>query len=146
MFLVVVVATMLAASVRAHANADVQMVKVQHLTNETFLFEVQIEHDDEPEHYCDGWSVYSDDKAMTLFKSQAGARDGLTVHFPGPLAEPTSKGTVVVPARVDRVVVRAHDRQHGFGGLEVVVELDEARNGGIVTSTNARESKIAALK
>lgn len=132
-------------SVAAHANANVKRVAVKYLQEDTFLFEVSIEHDDEGDHYCDGWSVYSDNTAMTLYTGAAGSREGMTVHFAVPLDDETSQGTVVIPKNVERVVVRAHDKQHGFGGLEITVEVGAARQRGSFESTEQRHSKIAAL-
>lgn len=131
--------------VAAHANANVKRVVVKYLQDDTFLFDVAIDHDDDGEHFCDGWSVYSDNTAMTLYTSATGSREGMTVHFAAPLETETSQGTVVIPKNVERVVVRAHDKQHGFGGLEITIEVGAARQRGSVESSTQRESKIAAL-
>ena len=68
---------------------------------------------------CNGWSAYSepDEKLLT---GRDGSRHGLTVHLEQPAA--LSSGVVVIGS-VRRMVVRAHDAKHGFGGKEIVCDL-----------------------
>jgi hypothetical protein len=70
--------TLLLPLIAAHPNANVETAIAKSLQNDTFLFTVTIDHEDEigTDHYCDGWSVYSDDGKETLFTSPGGSRDG----------------------------------------------------------------------
>lgn len=136
------------ALISAHPNANVESVVVKQLQNDTtFLFSVTISHADESEdeHYCNGWSVYSNDGKETLFSSPGGSRDGLTVHFTAANEPMPSKGVVHIPVIVSEVVVRAHDKQHGFGGAEIVVDLVLAREKGEYNSFVSRKSRLNPL-
>jgi hypothetical protein len=140
--------------VAAHANANVKRVVVKYLQDDTFLFDVAIDHDDDGEHFCDGWSVYSDNTAMTLYTSATGSREGMTVHFAAPLETETSQGTVVIPKNVERVVVRAHDKQQrvvrqrlGNRRFEVGIRMrcEQRQQKSSVQSTQSRTDKIAII-
>lgn len=140
--------TLLLPLIAAHPNANVETAIAKSLQNDTFLFTVTIDHEDEigTDHYCDGWSVYSDDGKETLFTSPGGSRDGLTVHFAGPNEPMPSQGVVFIPKSVDSVVVRAHDKEHGFGGTEVFVDMDVIRIAGEYKSILKRPSRLNPLK
>jgi hypothetical protein len=151
MNVVVVVALFLLTTltlVASHANANVESALVKSLQNDTYLFAVTISHEDEldAEHYCDGWSVYSDDHKETLYTSPGGSRDGLTVHFDAPNTPQPSQGVVYIPSNVEAIVVRAHDKQHGFGGTELFVNMDVIRVAGEYKSVLTRPSRINPLK
>lgn len=141
-------ATLSIAMISAHPNANVESVIAKQLQNDTtFLFTVTISHEDESEdeHFCNGWSVYSNDGKETLFSSPGGSRDGLTVRFAAANEPMPSKGVVQIPVHVDEVVVRAHDKQHGFGGAEVLVDLVAARAKGEFNSIVSQKSRLNPL-
>ncbi|MCG6859285.1 MAG: hypothetical protein LJE67_14595 [Salaquimonas sp.] len=97
-------------------EADVVDVKVT-AQNGTFRFDVTVRHDDEGwDHYADKWEVVGADGAVY------GERVLLHPHEnERPFTR--SQSGIVVPEEVSEVIVRAHDKVHGFGGREMVVTL-----------------------
>lgn len=81
-----------------------------------YTFSVTVEHADEGwDHYADGWEVVGEDG---------------TVYGKRVLAHPhvneqpfTRSGRIKIPDGVTKVIVRAHDSVHGYGGKEMVVTL-----------------------
>ena len=108
----------LLASVPALAGeADVIDVKATLEAVGAFAFDVTVRHADAGwAHYADRWEVI--------------AADG-TVYGTRVLAHPhddeqpftRSQGGIKVPEGVKRVMVRAHDLVHEFGGREITVDL-----------------------
>ena len=82
-------------------------------------FDVTVRHGDEGwEHYADQWDVVSPDGAVL------GTRVLLHPHV-GEQPFTRSLTGVAIPDGVDRVVLRARDSVHGYGGVEVEVELNQ---------------------
>ena len=82
-----------------------------------YSFRVTVRHDDQGwDHYADRWDVVGPDGAVL------GAR--VLLH-PHEAEQPFTRAlnAVAIPSRVGRVVIRAHDSVHGFGGAELTVEL-----------------------
>ena len=80
-------------------------------------FDVTVRHADEGwDHYLDKWDVVGPDGAVL------GTRELLHPHE---AEQPFTRSlrSVVIPAGVTRVVIRAHDSVHGYGGGELTVEL-----------------------
>ena len=78
-------------------------------------FDVTLFHDDDGEAgYADWWQVETTDGA------RLGRRERLHAHSTAPFTRST---TVAVPADTDCVVVRGHDRTHGYGGRVVLIDL-----------------------
>ena len=82
----------------------------------TYTFDVSLHHDDDGEDgYADWWQI------ERLDGTRLGRRDLLHAHSRQPF---TRSETVDVPGGVDCVVVRGHDRTHGYGGLAAILRLD----------------------
>ncbi len=80
-------------------------------------FHVTVRHDDTGwEHYADKWDIVAPDGAVL------GTR---VLAHPHENEQPFTRslGGVAIPEGVGQVVVRAHDSEHGYGGLEVEVTL-----------------------
>lgn len=98
-------------------EADVVNVEVAQQNGGTYQFSVSVRHNDEGwDHYADAWDVSN--------------LDG-TVYATRVLAHPheneqpftRSKSGVNIPAGVKMVLVRAHDKVHGYGGKTMQVAL-----------------------
>ncbi|WP_425404770.1 hypothetical protein [Hwanghaeella sp.] len=97
-------------------KADVLKVAVSQ-QGETYRFDVTVAHEDMGwDHYADAWEVVGPDGKVL------GVR---TLFHPHVDEQPFTRSLtgVKVPAGVDRVTVRAHDKVHGWGGKEVTVEV-----------------------
>ncbi|QZY00875.1 hypothetical protein [Halobaculum rubrum] len=78
-------------------------------------FDVTLYHDDDGEDgYANWWQVNSRDG------ERLGRRD--LVHAHG-TREFTRSATIRVPEGISEVVVRGHDRTHGYGGQAMIVDL-----------------------
>jgi hypothetical protein len=78
-------------------------------------FAVTLYHDDDGEDgYANWWQV------ETLEGDRLGRRDLLHAHG---TREFTRSDQITVPAGTDCVVVRGHDRTHGYGGRAMLVNL-----------------------
>lgn len=98
-------------------EADVVAVEAVEEAAGTWRFDVRVAHADEGwDHYADRWEVLAPDGRVL------GTRVLLHPHV-GEQPFTRSLGGVVVPAEVDRVILRAHDSVHGLGGAEMTVEL-----------------------
>ena len=84
------------------------------------LLRVSVSHNDQGwDHYADGWEVM-----------KPGADEILAtriLHHPHVDEQPFERSLagVRIPAGLERVRVRAHDKLHGHGGLEKTVELPD---------------------
>jgi hypothetical protein len=87
----------------------------------TYTFDVALHHDDDGEDgYANWWQVERLDGTVL------GRRDLLHAHSRQPF---TRSETIEIPSDTSCVVVRGHDRTHGYGGRAMIVDLDsgEAR-------------------
>jgi hypothetical protein len=102
-------------------EANVTGVAVEQLDGRRFRFDVTLHHDDDGEDgYANWWQVETRDG------ERLGRRELLHAH--GTRAFTRSE-TIEVPAGVDCVVVRGHDRTHEYGGQAALVRVStgEAR-------------------
>lgn len=110
----------LLATVPAHAGmADVVAATYTQAADGSYRFEVTVRHaDDGWEHYADSWQVIGPDGHVL------GKR---VLAHPHDTEQPftRSQSGIVIPAGVKRVVVRAHDKKHGWGGAEMTVVIRE---------------------
>ncbi|GHB39595.1 hypothetical protein GCM10007094_31350 [Pseudovibrio japonicus] len=98
-------------------EADVVKADVTPLSDGSFRFDVTVRHGDEGwDHYADAWEVLSEDGTVL------GTRTLLHPHVDEQPFTRSLSG-VRVPAGQSRVVVRARDSVHGYGGETVSVEL-----------------------
>jgi hypothetical protein len=97
-------------------EANVIDVTFEALENDSYRFDVTLQHDDEGEapHYADWWQV-EDLEALVLGKR-------ILTHSHG--NEPfTRSETITIPENISIVNVRGHDMDHGFGGQAIRVNL-----------------------
>ena len=98
-------------------EANVTDVRFEERGEEQYRFDVTLIHDDAGEDgYANWWQV------ETLDGSQLGRRTLLHAHG---TREFTRSETIEIPDGVSRVVVRAHDQTHGYGGQAAIVSLDD---------------------
>jgi hypothetical protein len=103
----------------AHAGeADVLKVDAIHSGNGVWQFTVTVQHADEGwEHYANRFDVLSPDGTVL------GVRTLYHTHVD---EQPFTRslGGVAVPEGIDKVIVRAGDSVHDYGGIEVEVALE----------------------
>jgi hypothetical protein len=96
-------------------EANVTGVAVARESGRTFRFDVTLYHDDDGEDgYANWWQVETRDG------ERLGRRELLHAHG---TREFTRSESTEVPGRVDCVVVRGHDQDHGYGGRAALVAL-----------------------
>ena len=97
-------------------EANVTSVELEARDGGAYRFAVTLIHDDDGEDgYANWWQV------ETLDGDRLGRRD--LAHAHGTRAFTRSE-TVDVPESADCVVVRGHDRTHGYGGQAALVDLE----------------------
>ena len=98
-------------------EADVIDVKVAKQGANSYRFDVTLRHSDTGwKHYADGWEVVG----------PKGRRFGKrTLHHPHEHEQPFTRSLsgVKIPPEINKVIIRAHDRVHQFGGAEIEVVL-----------------------
>ena len=98
-------------------EADVVDARVTPAGDGRYDFAVTVRHADSGwDHYADRWEVTTPDGEVI------GTR---VLHHPHVDEQPFTRSLadVGVPAGIERVRIRARDSLHGYGGLEVVLEL-----------------------
>lgn len=93
-------------------EADVVAVEVTKAADGTYAFAATVRHDDAGwDHYADRWEVLAPDG--TVLETR------VLLH-PHEDEQPFTRSLtgVTIPSGITRVRVRAHDKVHGFGGLE----------------------------
>jgi hypothetical protein len=104
-------------SAAAAGEADVVDVKVNCDAESACAFNVMVRHADEGwEHYANRWEVLTLDGEVLATRELA---------HPHENEQPFTRSLrgVRIPEGVDRVVVRANDSAHGFGGKTISVNL-----------------------
>jgi len=113
------------------ANADVVFVKAVQDSEDSWTFHVTVEHPDTGwEDYADGWDVLLPDGTV-LLPDPEDPFTRLLLH-PHENEQPftRSQSGILIPVDVNQVRVRAHDIVDGFGGKEVIVNLDQPQGPG----------------
>ena len=98
-------------------EADIVGVEAKRVGDETYSFEVTVRHTDQGwEHYADRWEILAPDG------SKLGTR--ILLH-PHDHEQPFTRGLsrVRIPSAINKVVLRAHDSSHGYGGREFTLTL-----------------------
>lgn len=97
-------------------EANVLAVAFSPIKDETYRFEVTLVHDDDAEapSFADRWVV--EDEAGHLLGERVLLHSHGTVPF-------TRSEIIHIPSGMNRVIVRGHDMQHGFGGQAALVDL-----------------------
>ena len=101
----------------AAGEVDILLVKARPLSDGTWRFDVTVRHDDEGwEHYADGWEVIDPDGNLIT-------RRVLRHPHVGQASFTRSQIGFSIPADLEWVTVRGHDKIHGYGGDEMKVEV-----------------------
>ena len=115
---VLIALILLLAALPAWAGeADVLEVEAVPAANGAWSFNVTVAHTDEGwSHYADRWEIVAPDGRVIATR---------TLLHPHVREQPFTRSLsgVVIPEGVTRVIIRAHDKEHGLGGVEVTVEL-----------------------
>ena len=84
-------------------------------------FNVTVKHADQGwKHYADKWDVLTTDGKLLATR---------TLHHPHVKEQPFTRslGNITVPPEVKKVVIRAHDSVHGYGGKELIVDIERIK-------------------
>ena len=101
----------------AAGEADVVDVVATKQGGDRYEFSVTLRHADEGwDHYADAWEV------LSLDRKALGTR---TLYHPHVNEQPFTRSLsgVAVGAGTTVVIIRAHDKAHGYGGREMRVKL-----------------------
>lgn len=122
LFAVCLAALLIASTAVALAGpADVTAVRAMQTGADVWRFDVTVAHSDEGwDHYADLWEVIAPDG--TLLGSRVLAHPHVDEQ---PFTR--SLSGVAIDDAVGTVTVRARDSAHGFGGAQMVVDLDALR-------------------
>jgi hypothetical protein len=104
-----------AAAAAGAGEADVLAARVTCDASRVCRFEVTVRHTDTGwEHYADRFEVLAPDGSVLATR---------VLRHPHVDEQPFTRELVgaQVPEGVDRVTIRAHDLQHGFGGAELEI-------------------------
>ena len=108
------------------ADADVLFVKATLSSNGSWRFDVTVAHPDTGwGDYADGWDVVLSDG--TVLKNNADDPFTRLLLHPHETEQPftRSQSGLQIPVGETSVLVRAHDLVDGWGGVEVVVDLNQ---------------------
>ncbi len=119
-FMVMVAAAVVAfsAAPSAAGEADVVGVEMHPDGTGTYSFDVTVRHADAGwDHYADAWEVVTPDGKTVLATR--------TLLHPHENEQPFTRSLsgVRIPDGVTEVIVRAHDKVHGYGGAEMRVTV-----------------------
>ena len=101
-------------------EADVVGVEIHRDGPGTYSFDVTVRHADTGwDHYADAWEVLTPDGKTVLATR--------TLLHPHESEQPFTRSLsgVKIPSGVTTVIVRAHDKVHGYGGAEMRVKVGE---------------------
>lgn len=108
----------------AAGNADVVKAQAHNTAPGEWSFSVTVSHPDTGwEDYADGWDIVLPDGVVV--KPAVNEEFTRTLWHPHVDEQPftRSQGGVKIPAGVDQVTVRAHDKRDGFGGKTLILTL-----------------------
>jgi len=97
--------------------ANVLDVQIDHKDGNTYSVSATIRHNDEGwDHYADKFEVLDPDGKLLGLR---------TLMHPHVNEQPFTRSLndVEIPEDVERVIVRAHDSEHGYGGAEMTVDV-----------------------
>ena len=107
----------LMASAAGAGEADVLEVSATRMGDRTWRFDVTVQHEDAGwAHFADAWEVLAADGTVLATR---------TLLHPHTEEQPFTRSLtgVSIPDGMTKVIVRAHERVHGHGGKEAMVEL-----------------------
>jgi len=106
-------------------DANVTEVYAKEEADGSWTFHVSVTHEDVNWYdYADGWDVVLPDGSTV--KPDPFSMFTRALRHPHVEEQPftrTQKG-VILPEGVDKITIRAHDKKNGWGGKEVVVDLN----------------------
>ena len=100
-------------------EADVVDVRVQRSADQTYRFDVSVQHADEGwDHYANRWEVVAPDGTVLATR---------TLLHPHEHEQPFTRSLsgVTIADGITRVMLRAHDSQHAYGGTEISVAIPD---------------------
>ncbi len=109
-------------------NADVMFVRAVETGKGVWTFHVTVAHPDTGwKDYANGWDVVLADE--TVLKTSSRDKFTRALVHPHEYEQPftRSQSGLRIPTSVKKVRVRAHDLVDGFGGKEVVVDLNKPK-------------------
>jgi hypothetical protein len=113
------------------ANADVTYVRAVQSADGSWTFHVTVSHPDTGwDDYADGWDILTlDGSKLLILEGEVFTR--LLAH-PHVDEQPftRSQSGIIIPENVTQVIVRAHDIVDGFGGKEIIVNLEKDSGEG----------------
>jgi len=121
----------LSPSKKGRGDAGVLYVKAIEHVDGNWTFHVTVSHPDKGwDDYADGWDVITPDG--TALKPESSAKFTRTLLHPHVNEQPftRSQSGIIIPTGVTKVRVRAHDSVDGYGGKEIIVDLDITKGNG----------------
>ncbi|GKX33754.1 MAG: hypothetical protein MnENMB40S_13720 [Rhizobiaceae bacterium MnEN-MB40S] len=116
-----IVAVGLVTATVAAGEVDVMAVDARQAADGSWTFSVTLRHEDEGwDHYADRWDVVGPDGTVY------GERVLLHPHVEEQPFTRSLSG-VAVPAGVNSVTLRGHDKVHGLGGAELTIDLQAGK-------------------
>ncbi|MEO0854841.1 MAG: hypothetical protein AAFY15_15255 [Cyanobacteria bacterium J06648_11] len=114
-WLAIALGVMACPAIAIAGEADVVEAEVRAVGDGTYRFDVTVAHADTGwDHYANSWEVLAPDGTVL------GTR---VLHHPHVQEQPfTRSTTIAIPDEIDRVIIRAGDSVHEFGGK--TIELD----------------------
>jgi hypothetical protein len=110
---------MLAAAPALAGEADVIGAKYTIANDGSYRFDVTVQHEDNGwEHYADKWQVVGPDGTVYGERLLAHPHDNEQPFT-------RSQSGIMIPDEVTSVIVRAHDKIHGWGGAELTVVIED---------------------
>ena len=105
-------------------EADVLSAEVEHVGGDLYRFKVTVQHTDEDwDHFAKAWEVLSPDG------KKLGARILLHPHIN---EQPFTRSmTVIIPKQINKVIIRAYDLIHEFGGKELTIDIKKDKQDDI---------------
>lgn len=100
-------------------EADVVAVEATRQGDGTWRFDVTVRHADTGwDHYADRWDVVAPDGTVL---------DTRVLLHPHVAEQPFTRSLagVAIPEDLRQVTIRAHDSVHGYGGVEMTLDLPE---------------------
>ena len=116
-------------------DADVVKVSATDFGDKGWTFSVTVSHPDTGwEDYADGWDVV-DDNGVVLKRIESDPFTRLLLH-PHVNEQPFTRSVsgIKVKDGTQFLTVRAHDLVHGFGGKEIVMDLNRRSGPGYTIS------------
>jgi hypothetical protein len=118
-------------SKEGHGNADVEYVRAVENAEHSWTFQVNVRHPDKGwDDYADGWDVVT--LEGTVLKPDSSAKYTRVLLHPHVNEQPftRSQSGIVIPPGITKVRVRAHDSVDGYGGQEIIVNLETGKGNG----------------